>query len=303
MLRFKCKKCKHSFSFEESPQFYDLSKVIPSSAADENTEEILEKCLKDITSQMKCMKCSASVYLIGIGDKTFDSEIDFTSAPIVIAIKDAIDLVTKGKYDEYRDCVKRIIWLLLDNPGQLVYIEDPDLMQAAGNALKIIWENVDTSDLFDEMVMSGNMVSIISDYTDRAQQLKPTLVSVKPDEQTSVYFQDAINSWLFGLNNASLILCCSVIENLLIQKLWNIDMNLVKKMNPKDMKWKDRELWVLIKNATDHNILGRDENSKAHNVRDLRCKAVHKLKIINSAEAYKAIMDTKQIIEKILKTP
>jgi hypothetical protein len=249
------------------------------------------------------MKCGASVYLIGIGDKLLDTEIDFTSAPIVILIKNAIDLVEKGKYDEYRKCAEEIISLLLDNPGQLIHIEDPDLMKAASDALKIIWENVDTSHLFDEMINSGNMDAIIGDYTDRAKQLKPTLVSVKPDKQTSEYFQSAIDSWLFGLNNAALILCCSVIENLLMQKLWKIDITLVRKANPKNMNWKDRDLWELINNATKQNILDKKECSKAHNIRKLRQNAVHRLKPINSSEAYSAIMDTKEIIEKLLKLP
>jgi len=303
MLRFKCQRCKKSFSFEEYPQFYDISKKTPLFDDKKDDHEILVKWLKDITSQIKCMKCGASVYLIGIGDKLLDSEIDLTSAPIVILIKDAIDLVEKGKYDEYRECAEKVISLLLDNPGQLIYIEDTDLMQAASNALKIIWENVDTSDLFDEMINSGNMVAIIGDYTDHAQQLKPTLVNVKPDAHTSAYFQNAIDSWLFGLNNASLILCCSVIENLLVQRLWKIDINLVRKVNLKDMAWKDRELWELINNATKENILDRKESTKAHNIRELRRKAVHRLEPVNSSDAYNAIMDTKEIIEKILKAP
>lgn len=300
MFRFRCKRCKHSFSFEEHPSYHELCRNIPT-FDESNYVEVFTKWIEDVTANIECTKCKSSVYLIGIGDKLLDSGIDFTSTPIVILIKKAIELVNTGQYEEYKECASEIIWLLLDEPGQLIYFEDSELMNQAISALKIIWDNVDTSELFDEMVSSGNMVEIIGGYTDRAKLLMPTLIDKKIDDQTSAYYQEAIYSWLFGLNSASLILCCSIIENLLRQKLWNIDLNLVLKKNPKDGDLKDRDLFELINNAASAGIIDKGSKSKAHEIRKLRKDAVHRLRKINSDESFRAITDTKHIIEKIFK--
>lgn len=300
MFRFRCKRCKNSFSFEEHPSYHELFRNIPT--FDESKDvEVFTKWIEDVTANIECTKCKSSVYLIGIGDKLLDSEIDFTSTPIVILIKKAIELVNTGQYEKYKECASKIIWLLLDEPGQLIYFEDTELMNQAISALKIIWDDVDTSELFDEMVSSGNMVEIIGGYTDRAKLLMPTLIDKKIDDQTSAYFQEAIYSWLFGLNCASLILCCSIIENLLRQKLWNIDLNLVLKKNPKDGDLKDRDLFELINNAESAGIIDKGTKSKAHKIRIIRKEAVHRLRKINSDESFRAITDTKHIVEKILK--
>jgi len=64
---------------------------------------------------------------------------------------------------------------------------------------------------------------------------------------------------------------------------------------------KERKLSELINNAANEGLLDKFAKKMAHDIRLLRREAVHRLKSITSDEAYKAIMNTKKIIEELLK--
>ena len=64
---------------------------------------------------------------------------------------------------------------------------------------------------------------------------------------------------------------------------------------------KERSLSELINNAANEGLLDKSTKKMAHNIRLLRKDAVHKLRSITSDEAYNAIMNTKKIIEQLLK--
>jgi hypothetical protein len=68
--------------------------------------------------------------------------------------------------------------------------------------------------------------------------------------------------------------------------------------NFKGIKEKDFE--VLIKNAKSKGILNVSETGKAHKIRIMRNDAVHKLKHFSSEETYRAIISTKDLLEKLL---
>ena len=209
-------RCKYSFTDEQLPvspwkqikeQETNDPDVIDKSSSD---EEELGKILTEVTKNVKCPKCQSTAYLTGIGEKK-DFEIDLTSEPLVQLVKRAIELVKSNrkedisKYLEYRE---RIIDILILDPGKLIYFADPDLIKEAEAAFNIIWDNnVDTDELFTA-IHSEVMVGMAVDYIRRAIKLKPTLVSVKPDNIVAAYFSNAIEAWLFGLNSATLILCC-----------------------------------------------------------------------------------------------
>jgi len=299
-------RCKYSFTDEQLPvspwkqvkeRQTKKSELLEKSSSEE--EEIRE-VLVEITRNVKCPRCLSTAYLTGIGEKR-EFEIDLTSEPLVQLIKGAIDIVKSEKKEDiskdYIEYAQGIIDLLILNPGKLIYFPDPDLIKEAEYAFNIIWDNVDTDELFTAL-HSDVMVGITVDYIHRAIKLKPTLVSVKPDNQTSVYFQDAMHSWLFGLNSAALILCCSIIENLLKQKL-SRKPNLVWESSGNRLK--ERKLSELINNAANEGLLDKSVKKMAHDIRLLRRDAVHRLKPISSNEAYNAIMNTKKIIEQLLK--
>ena len=300
MLNFKCKNCNHIFTDEELPRSPSIEiKSNKIKRENESYVDYLYDFIEEVTKKTRCPKCNSTVYLT---DKNFIKEFDFTSEPLVRLIKDTIDLVKSDRKKdiskEYMEYAKEIVSELMWSPGRLILFEDPDLMKEAESAIAVIWDNVDEKELWDEAFHNSLIVNIVGDYFERAKKLKPTLVSVKPDNQTSIYFQDAMHSWLFGLDSATLILCCSIIEKLLKQKL-SRKPNLVWKSIGSRLK--DRDLSELINNAANEGLLDKSTKKMAHGIRLLRRDAVHQLKPISSDEAYNAIMDTRKIIEQLLK--
>lgn len=238
-------------------------------------------------------------------------EIDVTSEYIVQLIKGAIDLVEKGQSEdiskEYLEYAQEIVDKLIWNPGQLIHFEDPELIEKAKTALSIIWDNVDEEELFGEITgggYGGILVHIIGDYIDRAKKLKPTLISVKPDNLISVYFQNAMNSWVFGLNSASIILCCSILEYLLKYKYpkFIFKYKVVNTMSLEEFqKSEKRKLEEFIDVVAEKGFIDEDTKNMAHGIRRLRNDAAHDLRSVTSDEAYDAIMSTKIIIETLLR--
>jgi hypothetical protein len=111
-----------------------------------------------------------------------------------------------------------------------------------------------------------------------------------------------MQSWLFGLNNSALILCCSILESLLKEKLCQIDVDLVYDLSDrKNLKGiKQLPLPKLIQNAYSAGMLDKEDKKVASRIKDLRNDSVHKLKNVSYKEVYDAIMSTKALVEKFL---
>lgn len=303
LLQLKCIKCKYILT-EPLPEAIFRQVKNPENLTHESRLEIIKNFIKNV----KCPECLSSVYWTGLGDKSFNMEIDVTSQRIVQFVKAAVDIVEKGQSEnvseEYMDCAAEIVTELIERPGQLICIVDPDLIRKAETAINIIWSNVDEEELFNEFYF-GKVVDnvhhesrasmIAGDYLDRAKKLRPFLVSVKPNDEISAYFENAVECWLFGINSASLILCCAAMEGLMVDRLSNINRTLACKEDGKT-----RGLFELIDNAARSGILDDSTKQMAHGIRELRRESVHRLRNVDNTEAFNAIMNTKKIIEKLL---
>jgi hypothetical protein len=268
--------------------------------------ESLSSAIEQITKQIKCSDCQSTVYLIGIGQNHFKDEIDISSEPIIQAIKKLVDLHKKYKeenitansfvvYSEEAEglayeIIERLVW----EPGKLLYFEDAALIDSARKAVKDLWDSLPSSELWDEISSGGYkgiLVNIISDYIDRAKLLKPVFISVEPPNPVKKYFREAMGAWLFGLNTAALILCCSIIEEML--------ETIYPKLT-KAEKEKKGKLEALIDKANG-KIFNKTEAETAHIIRLLRNDAVHELKRPSKEDTYEAILNTVSLIEKILR--
>lgn len=112
-----------------------------------------------------------------------------------------------------------------------------------------------------------------------------------------------MRAWLFGLNNSWLILCCSILENILKAKLYKIDIDLVYKISESKnilQGVEDYDLEILINNAERENLITFKEKNIAHKIRIHRNQAIHRLHTFSSKKTYDAILSTKSIIEKLL---
>jgi len=317
LFRFRCKKCKNTFAVEQHPLFQSLKDKLnaePKGFSDDETLKAFSETILEITKQIRCQQCQSTVYLIGVADISFETGIDATSEPLVKAIKGLVDLHKKYKSktstpdsflkysDEVGEYAQEITEHLMWHPGSLVYFEDTELMTDAKIAIDELWKTLSYDELSDEMFsggFSGLMVNIVGDYIERVKMIKPIFITVKPNNEIRTYFQQAMNAWSYGLNTASLILSCSILEAILKQVLLRKDPKLVYDAG-KGMSFKEKDLEVLIANAKLKKILDDSEAKKADKVRKSRNAAVHKLKQFSSDETYKAIIATKELIERLL---
>lgn len=203
----------------------------------------------------------------------------------------------------YESIVEDLMW----SPGTLIYIADESERRAAQTLIDMIWKTQDTDEIFEEMTSGGYaglLVNIVGDYIERAKMLRPTLISIDPhDIEFTRYFEEAMKAWLYGLNTSSLILCCSVVEEMIRTQLYSIDPNLALDLEKRGRNVtgvRNKKLKTLIDTAYSHNIIDNGEKAIAHSIRKLRNSAVHNLRKVSDKETYQAILDTKKLVEKIL---
>ena len=207
----------------------------------------------------------------------------------------------------FEEIYQEIITELLYTPGMLLYYENTEDQKNAQALINYIYETLETNEMFDEITnggYSGLLVNIISDYLKRAKLLKPAFISINPKNyEFKKYFVEAMRAWLYGADNAALILCASIIEDILKSELERIDINLayrLKKKKDEIVEVRSVGLIKLIKNALDKNILDLNHYEKAIKIAELRHDAVHELKYPKYNEIYDSITNTKTIIENLL---
>ena len=208
----------------------------------------------------------------------------------------------KQKFEElHEEITDRMVW----SPGDLIYMKDPVDLGRAKAIIDFMWRILDTEELSEDLTgpgYGGFMVNTMCDYADRVKMLKPTFVSVEASPEFSVFFKEAMSCWMFGLNNSSLILCCSLLEFTLREKLAAIDEDLVYEVRVRggDYHVDDVGLGKLIKNAAKQGLLSYEEKEDAFEIKDLRDGAVHKLRDVSSEQTYNAILKTKDLTESLL---
>ncbi len=202
---------------------------------------------------------------------------------------------------------KPIIEDLLEVPGKLIYIKDPNELKLAQEAIDLIWHIIDFDELYVEVNSGGvpeSLVNKMGDYVHRVKMLKPTFISVNPqNHEFFIYFDEAMKAWMFGLTNSSLILCCSILETTLRQELYKISIDLVYELRKSDRTLEGVDsypLETLIDNAAKENLISFEEKKMAHGIRKLRNDAIHSLRKVSHEETYEAILNTKKLIEKLL---
>lgn len=188
-----------------------------------------------------------------------------------------------------RELAERILDHLVWNPGVLIHFSDSQKMRDAQQAVDHLWrEEVETDeDLYHKIlygIPQGNLgigAELTFTYAERLKRLKPTFIAVKPPPEVASYFEEAMAAWLRGLDRAALILCWSVLDNILKEKLPAV----------KTCK---------IEAASEAGILDETNAKRADEIRKLRNDAVHNGKHIAGEVSRRSILITKQIIEKLL---
>ncbi len=215
---------------------------------------------------------------------------------------------------------RKIRFQLIQNPGLLIYIQDENKRNIFETDIEFIWGKLeddisDYNDIYYEILndpegmsefygmdeeilvdFSEVLLSINGMYLHRANKLRPTFISVKPqNSEFESLYQEAMKTWLFGLNIAAVNLCWALIENLFREKLTAVN-------KIAELYYKKNFLRNLIDKVYEENFIDKDNMKTAHRIRYLRNLATHELKKISDDEIYKIIQQTKDIAGNILKS-
>jgi|GEM_PF-7021362 hypothetical protein len=215
--------------------------------------------------------------------------------------------ISSNKAEETNELIKEIVDYLVWFPGALFYDSDHTRLKRNEAVIKMLWLVVDSDEIFDELLSggySGLLANMLGDFSNRVRMLKPTFISIKPETtEFSQYFQEAMKAWLFGLSNSALIICFAVIEDLLKDRLCQVNIDYVYELkdpsNPKGVKQVSYNR--IIMKAMDEGLITKQEKNNLLKIKKLRNNSIHSLTPISDSDVYEAIIHTKCIVEKLLR--
>jgi len=145
---------------------------------------------------------------------------------------------------------------------------------------------------------------MLGDFSERVKMLNPTFISINSETtEFSNYFEEAMKACLYGLSNAALIICFAVIEDLLKDRLCQKDVSYVYELkdpeNPQGVKQVSYDR--LIMSALNEEIIDRSEKNELFRIKKLRNDSIHRLETVTDSQVYDAIIETKKIVEKLLR--
>lgn len=200
----------------------------------------------------------------------------------------------KAELDRLREAVMdHLMW----HPGSLIHLSDPVKLQEAREAVDRLWSDVGDEELFDKLhsgSFGGLLAGIMVDYTSRATQLKPAFISVEPpSDEFQRYYVEAMRCWLFDLNGAAVILCCSILEMALRDRLTAYDDGRNNRASHDRSK-----LWQLIKDAKHRGLLDFVAERNANRLAEVRNRLVHEVAAApDSTETLKMIESVRSVVE------
>ncbi|MHB2154376.1 DUF4145 domain-containing protein [Calditrichota bacterium GD2] len=227
---------------------------------------------------------------------------------ILEATEDTEKLKEIDEY-EFNKVTKELIEFLITNPGGFIFIDDKDKIKAYKFAVKRLYELYSPEEITDEILeggFGGLMLDAIDDYAYRATKLRPIFLTFRPEnKEFYIYYNEAMNCWLHGLNNSSIIIISSLIENILKEILIKLPENDVIKVikiikEDEDIKRIEANFFDLINFAEKKGFISITSKENLHKLRNIRNAIVHKGITLDSDEALMHLENTKDVIEELL---
>jgi len=215
--------------------------------------------------------------------------------------------VSAEKKEETNKLIEDIVDYLVWYPGALFYDENHARHKRNEVVIDLLWKIVDSDQIIDELFSggySGLLANMLGDFSERVKMLKPTFISVNPETtEFSSYYEEAMKAWLYGLSNAAIIICFAVIEDLLKDRLCQVDIEYVYELkdpnNPKGVKQLSYDRIIMA--AMGEGLINKKEKNILFNIKKLRNNSIHSLTSVSDSEVYDAILQTKRIVEKLLR--
>ncbi|MBO6586776.1 MAG: hypothetical protein JJ953_11770 [Gracilimonas sp.] len=171
-----------------------------------------------------------------MGTKSINKQLDELADLFVDMFTDQemIEL-DEHKKSRVNELMPKIRSYLVENPGELIYEKDTASITRKNTVIDFLWKVYDDEDHYDEIFGGDNtdfITNFVGDYLKRAKMIRPTFVSVKnvTNKEFEAYFQEATEAWLYGCRNAAIILCNSILEDLIRNKLCLINGDYATKL-------------------------------------------------------------------------
>lgn len=219
-----------------------------------------------------------------------------------------IEGLDKEERERFNELMASIRTYLIDHPGELIYEKDAASIKRKLEVIDLLWIIYDDESAHYDEIFGGDntdfITNFVSAYIKRAKLIRPTFFSVKKSvgKDFEVFFKEAIQSWLYGCKHAAIIICNSLLEDLLRNKLCDIDIEYAHKLFDWKQKKSNAQYGMKdLKNfAKKEGILTKPLIEKLSSVQQARNNCVHNLNTVSDEEAYERIIDTKDIVEYLL---
>lgn len=201
-------------------------------------------------------------------------------------------ILMREESEEFNRLCREIFEELIRNPGGIIYIKSKAKKEAYKLAIERLFEIYSGEQIWEE-ILSGGYGGLIFDeldkYVERAIELAPTFINIKPSyKEFYVLYNEAMKCWFNGLENSSVIISCTLLEN-----------TLKSEKDKRDKPSRNTKLCALINEFKSLGLLSTSGAEKAHEIRTIRNKIVHHGLNVASAEALTLVRNTKGILEEI----
>jgi hypothetical protein len=230
-------------------------------------------------------------------------EIGRLLAPLILR---QIESLSSEDSERLNGLIHEVQMSLLDKPGALIF--EPNVERHEWNKIiiELVAKLMDEDQFLDEAIggdLSCRLLDFADCYSERARMLRPAFVSVEPDTpEFKTYYAEAMSAWLYGLDTAALLICVSLLEDLLETVMAKIDAEFAYEFfgGSQPIGVRKNKLEYLIDKALNLGIVNADHQSALHRLRKLRNRALHQLRPLSADESLSAIQTTRGITEHLL---
>ncbi|GAA5522403.1 hypothetical protein LQ318_11690 [Aliifodinibius salicampi] len=244
--------------------------------------------------------------------KTVKEINSFFSDENIARLKKATGEEKEELFEEFTDKIKAVERHTVNNPGALIYLKPSEDRETIEGIFQTFGKNLDQREAFDALVGGHNLdflMNTLYAYINRASQLTPTFISTRyHSNDFRKYFNEAMEAWTHGLDNAALIMIYSVLEeavrNSLCQSVPELCQKLYISNGDEVRSNNDYPMSKLIEIARDRDVISYETERKLKNIGKARNSAVHNLDnydSTNGKEVYQILLDARDIIEDVYK--
>lgn len=209
---------------------------------------------------------------------------------------------------EMQKLMGQIALFIVKKPAHFFIADDEKDLEIKKEFLDRLWSQLDYEQVFNDLFWGptnsdGYLQELGHEYTLRLKKLTPTFYihSKRIDKNAKLYYGEAINTWLLGSFNASVIICVSIIEDMLRRRVGFLEPDKAQKLYKSHNKSNPAcSLTDILGFAKELKIIDKETYSNINTIKSKRNDMVHDLYVITEDESHEILLSTKEIIETIL---